>query len=88
MAQLVFLPLSHYAIRMDEKPITHQIRDTAIDLLRLHPDGLSTGELNKQIAEALPDAHPKTINGVVWLLADKNPKVVEKPKRGLFRYTG
>lgn len=68
------------------KPITHQIRDTAISLLRKSPEGLQTGELKKRIEEAHPDFHPKTINGVVWLLAETCPDQVEKPERGLFRH--
>ncbi|MDJ0639389.1 MAG: hypothetical protein QNJ20_11185 [Paracoccaceae bacterium] len=68
------------------KPITHQINETAIALLRANPDGLRTGDLKKRIEERHPDFHPKTINGCVWLLAEKFPEQVEKPERGLFRY--
>lgn len=68
------------------RPITHQIRDTAVALLRNHPKGLRTGELKRLIEERHPDFHPKTINGCVWLLAETRPDEVEKPERGLFRY--
>ena len=40
----------------------------------------------KRIADIHPDFHPKTINGVVWLLAETCADQVEKPERGLFRY--
>lgn len=66
-------------------PITHQIRDTALRLLGENPQGLRTSTLNRLIQEAHPDFHPKTINGVVWLLAERNADQVEKPERGLFR---
>lgn len=66
------------------KPITHQINETAIKLLKKHEKGLRTSELKMMIEERHPDFHPKTINGVVWLLAEKNDEV-EKPERGLFR---
>jgi hypothetical protein len=68
------------------KPITHQIRDTAIDLLRNNPDGLRTGELKRLVEQTHPDFHPKTINGCIWLLAETCADQVEKPERGLFRY--
>ncbi len=70
------------------KPITHQIRDTAVDLLRQNPEGLRTSELKRMIEETHPDFHPKTINGCVWLLAETRADQVEKPERGLFRYKG
>lgn len=68
------------------KPVTHQIRETAIKLLYEHPEGLRTGELKKRIEEVHPNFHPKTINGVVWLLAETCADQVEKPERGLFRH--
>ncbi|MEM7718406.1 MAG: OST-HTH/LOTUS domain-containing protein [Pseudomonadota bacterium] len=68
------------------KPITNQIRDSAIALLREHPEGLRTGELKRHIEKVHPDFHPKTINGVVWVLAETCPDQVEKPERGLFRH--
>ena len=70
------------------KPITHQIRDTAVELLRQNPDGLRTSELKRRIEAAHPDFHPKTINGCVWLLAETRAHEVEKPERGLYRYKG
>ena len=71
--------------RLMTKPITHQIRETALSLLRESPEGLRTGELKKRIEEVHPDFHPKTINGVVWLLAETYADQVEKPELGLFR---
>ena len=41
------------------KPITHQITETAISLLRQYPEGLRTSELKVRIAKKHPDFHPK-----------------------------
>ena len=62
------------------------IEAKAIDLLKSNPQGMHTSQLVKAIKEALPNAHPKTINGTVWLLAEKRPEEVYKPSRGLFRH--
>lgn len=67
------------------KPITHQINETALRLLKQHPEGLRTGELKKLIEKKHPDFHPKTINGCVWLLHEKFSDQVYKPERGLFK---
>jgi hypothetical protein len=47
---------------------------------------MRTTQLLKAVQVKLPDAHPKTINGTVWLLAEKRPEEVYKPERGLFRH--
>jgi hypothetical protein len=62
------------------------IEAKAIELLKSNPQGMHTSQLVKAIKEALPNAHPKTINGTVWLLAEKRPEEVYKPSRGLFRH--
>ena len=62
------------------------IEAKAIELLRSNPQGMRTSQLVNAIKEALPDVHPKTINGTVWLLAEKRPEEVYKPFRGLFRH--
>ena len=65
---------------------TGLIQAKAIELLKSNPQGMHTSQLVKAIKEALPNAHPKTINGTVWLLAEKRPEEVYKPSRGLFRH--
>ena len=63
------------------------IESKAIELLKNFPQGLRTSQLVKAIQDSLPEVHPKTINGTVWLLAEKRPEEVYKPSRGLFRHT-
>ena len=70
------------------KPITHQINETALALLKKHSAGLRTSELNRLIAKRHPGFHPKTINGCVWKLVETYPHQVEKPERGLFKLRG
>lgn len=67
------------------KPITHQIYETIFDLLDQNPNGIYWADLNKQIEQAHPSFHPKTINGCVWKLLEKYPDKVFKPEKGLFR---
>lgn len=62
------------------------IEAKAIELLKSNPQGMHTSQLLNSIIEALPNIHPKTINGVIWLLAEKRPEEVYKPSRGLFRH--
>ena len=62
------------------------IEAKAIELLRSNPQGMRTSQLVNALKEALPDLHPKTINGTVWLLAEKRPEEVYKPGQGLFRH--
>jgi hypothetical protein len=62
------------------------IEAKAIDLLKSSPQGMRTSKLIKAIQISLPNVHPKTINGTVWLLHEKRPEEVYKPSRGLFRH--
>ena len=62
------------------------IEGKAIELLKSNPQGMHTSQLVNAIREALPNVHPKTINGTVWLLAEKRPEEVYKPSRGIFRH--
>ena len=62
------------------------IEAKAIELLRINPQGMRTSQLINAIREKMPDIHPKTINGTVWLLPERRPKEVYKPSRGLFRH--
>jgi len=70
---------------MKKIPITHQINNTALELLEKHPEGISWTELKRMIEEIHPEFHPKTINGCVWKLVEKFPDKVHKPKKGLFQ---
>ena len=67
-------------------PITKQIQETAIEILKTAPQGLRTTQLINEIKKKLPDAHPKTINGTVWKLPTTRPEEVYKPIKGLFRH--
>jgi hypothetical protein len=58
----------------------------AIEILKNAPQGLRTSQLINAIQDDLPDVHPKTINGTVWVLPEKRPEEVYKPSRGLFRH--
>ena len=62
------------------------IEAKAIELLKSNSQGMHASQLVNAIKEALPNVHPKTINGTVWLLAEKRPEEVYKPSRGLFRH--
>ena len=62
------------------------IEAKAIELLKSNSQGMHTSQLVNALREALPNVHPKTINGTVWLLAEKRPEEVYKPSRGLFRH--
>lgn len=66
--------------------ITHQIYETALNLLKNNPGGLRWVDLNNMIQKEHPDFHPKTINGCIWKLLEKYPDKVYKPKKGLFMH--
>jgi hypothetical protein len=68
-------------------PVTQRIRDKALELLEKHPGGIRWTDLNRMIIESDTGFHPKTVNGTVWLLAEKLPDQVYKPEKGLFRLT-
>ena len=72
---------------LNPNTITGQIRLKAFELLEQNPEGLRYVELRTQLENANPDWHPKTVNGCVWLLAEKYPDKVYKPEKGLFRLT-
>lgn len=65
--------------------ITGAINETAMTLLDGAPDGIRWKDLNRKLEQINPDWHPKTINGCVWLLAERFPGRVYKPEKGLFR---
>ena len=70
-----------------QKPITHQVFETALNILSKNPEGVRWVDLNRMIKESNPSFHPKTINGCVWKLIEKYPNEVYKPEKGLFRLT-
>ena len=70
-----------------QKPITHQVFETALSILNKNPEGVRWVDLNRMIKESNPSFHPKTINGCVWRLVEKYPNEVYKPEKGLFRLT-
>ncbi len=62
------------------------IEAKAIEFLKNSPQGMRTSQLIKAIQDSIPDVHPKTINGIVWLLAKNRPEEVYKPHIGLFMH--
>lgn len=70
---------------MKKQTITGQIYQTALNLLKKHPEGIRWTDLLKLIKESDPSLHPKTINGCVWKLMEKYPDKVYKPSKGLFK---
>ena len=70
---------------MQTLTITKRINTMAIRLLEKNPEGLRWSELIQKIRESDPTLHPKTVNGCIWKLVEKNPDKVYKPSKGLFR---
>lgn len=66
-------------------PVTHQINAKALQILAKHPKGVRWSELQKKIKAGKTTFHPKTVNGIVWQLVERNPDMVYKPEKGLFR---
>ncbi len=66
---------------------TGMINAAALKLLMEDPDGLRYTQLRDALIKNLPDLHPKTINGCVWLLQENFPDSVYKPEKGLFKHT-
>lgn len=65
--------------------ITARVYELIFDELEINSDGLRWTELLNLIKEKLPDVHPKTTNGLVWKLIEKNPDKVYKTDDGKFR---
>lgn len=62
-----------------------KIRENAVEILKLNPDGLRYSELAKRISEIYNEIPIKTIHGSIWNLDSIYPDKVFKPSRGLFR---
>ena len=69
---------------IDTSTITGRISAVALDLLDKNPEGLRWVELLSKIKQQDSSFHPKTVNGVVWKLAEKYPDLVYKSPEGLF----
>lgn len=65
--------------------ITSQIETKAFELIKKSPDGIRWVDLNREIQEANPNFHPKTINGTVWKLTQKYPDKIYKSEKGVFK---
>ena len=70
---------------MIQKNITQRIKDKALELLELFPEGLRYSELHAKIRESDNTFKPNTINGNIWNLDALYPTIVYKPSKGLFR---
>jgi hypothetical protein len=67
------------------KPAREQIQEIALELLKLHPEGLRYAQLVRQVSERNTSINHNTIHGNVWNLDAIHPDKVYKPSRGLFR---
>ena len=65
--------------------LSDQIKATALQLLKQHPEGLRYSELVSQILATNSNFKPNTIQGSIWNLDKLYPTDVYKPSRGLFR---
>ena len=70
---------------MKSDKVTHQITAKILQLLDKHKEGLQWAELARKVKSFNPAFHPKTINGIIWKLAQNFPDKVYKPEKGLFR---
>ncbi|NCU43951.1 NUDIX hydrolase [Candidatus Saccharibacteria bacterium] len=65
--------------------ITSQVYEIIFEALEHNPDGLQWSELARIVKQKDPNLHPKTVNGLIWKLVEKNPDKVYKPEKGRFR---
>lgn len=70
---------------MATQNVTQRIKDTALALLKEHPEGLRFSDLHKRIQAADAAFKPNTISGSIWNLEVTFPDLVYKPSKGLFR---
>ncbi len=70
-----------------KQTITSQVEAKIFELLEGAPDGIRWVDLARGVASTYPDFHPKTINGLIWKLAEKYPDKVYKTEESLFRLT-
>jgi galactitol-specific phosphotransferase system IIB component len=68
-----------------QEPVTHQINQTALQILEQNPEGVRWTDLIVMIKKADPTFHPKTVNGCVWKLVEKFPEKVYRTPDKLFR---
>ena len=62
------------------------IRNRAVELLKVHSEGLRYSDLHRELEKSFPDTPPNTISGSMWNLHISKTKEVYKPTRGLFKY--
>lgn len=65
--------------------IADRISKIALELLKAKPEGVRYAELVRLISGSDGKLNTNTIHGAVWDLAQRVPKKVYKPSRGLFR---
>lgn len=65
--------------------ITQRIKQTALEILEKHPEGLRFSELHTAISASDPGFKSNTISGCIWNLDAAKPREVYKPAKGLFR---
>ncbi|MFO1514946.1 MAG: hypothetical protein U1F83_18905 [Verrucomicrobiota bacterium] len=70
---------------MASDKITKRIKDKALELLDLFPNGLRYSELHAKISAADASFNSNTVNGSIWNLDALFPDKVYKPSKGLFR---
>ena len=63
-----------------------QVREKAIELLRVAPDGIHYADLHHSLQPFFPEL--KSIRSIVWDLNVSHPQQVGKPGNGLFVYIG
>lgn len=66
--------------------IAEKIIETAVRILEENPDGIRYMQLVHTIKQQLPEVQINTIHGTVWDLEQKLPKLIYKPRRGLYRH--
>lgn len=64
-----------------------KIASKAIQLLENDSNGIRYSDLARRIHEQFPDMPDGTIQGTIWDLDTKLPRLIYKPARGLFRHT-
>jgi len=63
------------------------VRDKAVELLKARPEGLRFAELRNALGGLFPGSTPGTIASYIWNLDVSRSGQVEKPSKGLFKYS-
>lgn len=67
------------------KGVVEQVRDVAIEIIRKHPQGITTGTVIELTQAELPSHNPNTIATCVAELYKTVPNEVVKPERGVLK---